>query len=114
MLEMDMKYFVLVNDVVMVSDKWSGPKRICLDQIHTSTVSTVFLGIEHSGGMFETLVMGGPIDGFMVRCHAAENSRAIHARVVEALNSVNWLTYHLDGNVDSKLRALLIDRGDEK
>ena len=103
------EFYYLVDDCIVVTSEWHGPQRVALDKIHNTTVSTVFLGTEHIGGMFETMVMGGPIDEFMIRCDTAARARAIHARIVAILNSVNWLQYHLDGNIETKLLALLND-----
>lgn len=107
------EFYYLVDDCIVVTSEWHGPQRVALDKIHNTTVSTVFLGIEHIGGMFETMVMGGPIDEFQVRCDTAAQARAIHARAVAALNSVNWLQYHLDGNVQQKILLLLNDANEE-
>lgn len=47
-------------------------------------ISTVFLGLDHSydGGppiLFETMIFGGPHDGYQVRCSTFEQARAMHA-----------------------------------
>lgn len=108
-----MDFYFLVDDCIVVTSECHGPQRIAYDNIHDSSVSTVFLGMEHLGGMFETLVIGGPVDGYMQRCDTAAQARAVHARIVAALSSVSWLTYHLDGNVETKLLTLLNDANED-
>ena len=46
-------------------------------------VSTVFLGMDHSFGGWETLVFGGVLDGEMDRYSSRENAEAGHAAVVK-------------------------------
>ena len=104
---MAIKYYTLVNDCIVESEHICGIERIDRDHIHTSTVSTIFLASEHVGGMFETMIMGGPADGFMIRCETAKQAREIHAQVTHILKSINWLTYFLDGNASIKIFDLL-------
>lgn len=52
-----------------------------------ATVSTVFLGLDHRYGdgppqLFETLVFGGPFDGWMDRCATWEQAEAMHEKAV--------------------------------
>jgi len=53
------------------------------------TVSTVFLGIDHSLGdnkeplLFETMVFGGPLDGEMDRCSSYEAAEKMHQLMCE-------------------------------
>lgn len=101
------EFYYLVDDCIVVTTEWSGTQRVAHDTIRDSSVSTLFLGMDHIGGLFETMVFGGPIDGFQIRCATAAQARAIHARVVAVLNSVNWLQYHLDGNIREKILLLI-------
>ena len=45
-------------------------------------VSTVFLGIAHYGGIFETMVFGGPLSDMQIRYETWEQAEAGHARMV--------------------------------
>jgi hypothetical protein len=52
-------------------------------------VSTVFLGIDHNFGfdasppvLFETMIFGGPMDGFMDRYHTREEALQGHAEAL--------------------------------
>lgn len=101
------EFYILVDDCVLVSPAWIGTQPVARDVVYGATVSTVFLGMDHIGGLFETMVMGGVLDGLMVRRETAAESRAFHARIVAALNSVNWLEYHLDGNVKDKILTFI-------
>ena len=62
--------------------------RIALDEIDGITVSTVFLGIDHSadGGeiLFETMIFakGSPLDQYQERCTTYEEALAGHAKAV--------------------------------
>ena len=52
------------------------------------TVSTVFIGLDHSFGggepvLFETMVFGGPLDGEMDRCSTWEGAEKMHELMCE-------------------------------
>jgi hypothetical protein len=55
------------------------------------TVSTVFLGIDHSAGtsrtpiLFETMVFDGEHDGYRVRYHTWEEAETGHRKVCEMI-----------------------------
>lgn len=62
--------------------------RIALDTIGTSTVSTVWLGLDHAYGdgspiIFETLVRSGPLSDEMERYSTEAEARAGHERMCE-------------------------------
>ena len=102
--------YILVDDcivAVLMSD-WEGPQSIASTIVQDAHVSTVFLGIEHVGGMFETMIFGGPVDEFQIRCNTAKQAREIHNRIVKDLQSVDWLQWHLNGHVDEDIKKLLI------
>jgi len=84
-----MDCYVLVDDCIVECqlDEWRGPQRIDNTEVGEYLVSTVFLGIEHVGGMFETMIFGGVLDSHMVRCDTAQEARSIHNKIVEVLRS---------------------------
>lgn len=56
------------------------------------TVSTVFLGLDHSFGegepkLFETRVFGGPLDGKMDRCGTWEAAEKMHELMCERVRA---------------------------
>jgi hypothetical protein len=59
---------------------------------HKAEVSTVFLGLDHSFGtgpplLFETLVIGGPLDEEMERYSTWDDAEAGHAAMVERVSA---------------------------
>lgn len=66
----------------------TDPWKVARDKItNTCTVSTVFLGLNHSFDdrepiLFETLVFGGPLDGDMKRYATYDQAERGHAKVV--------------------------------
>jgi hypothetical protein len=55
-------------------------------------VSTVFMGLDHSFGegppqLFETMIFGGPQDGYQERCETWEQAEAMHAQAVSVADS---------------------------
>jgi hypothetical protein len=63
-------------------------KRVALDHIGESKVSTVFLGLDHNWGegpplLFETMVFGGPLDDETERYSTYEQAEAGHAAMCE-------------------------------
>lgn len=51
-------------------------------------VSTVFLGISHSGYFFETMIFGGP-DEYQERYKTAVEAREGHKRTIKSIVSLN-------------------------
>jgi hypothetical protein len=70
------------NLVPQPGDGWA---RVAQDQIGVARVSTVFMGIDHNftrGGpplLFETMIFGGPEDGFQARYSTWDEAEAGHA-----------------------------------
>ena len=74
-----MKYILKGKEPEPVHDvlawgRWfeTADRRVALDRIGETDISTVFLGLDHQFGsgpplLFETLVFGGELDGEMVR-----------------------------------------------
>lgn len=63
-------------------------KRVAMYESQDFTISTVFLGLDHSGGVgnpivFETLVMGGDLDGNMNRYSTWEEAVEGHNRMIK-------------------------------
>jgi hypothetical protein len=55
-------------------------------------VSTVFLGLDHSFGgatplLFETMIFGGPNDGYQERCSTWEEAEVMHEKAVTLCKS---------------------------
>lgn len=68
-------------------------RRVARTVVGSATVSTVFIGMDHSFGkgppmLFETMVFGGALDDTCQRCTTWEQAEAMHAdmckRVQEA------------------------------
>lgn len=67
-------------------------RRIARDEIAGVTISTVFLGLDHSYGderplLFETLVMGGALDQDMWRYSTRAEALEGHAKAVERVRA---------------------------
>lgn len=65
----------------------SAQRHICIVEVGNSTISTVFLGLDHQYGdgpplLFETLVFGGDLDGHMLRCSTWDEAVAQNAEMV--------------------------------
>lgn len=65
-------------------------KRVANDNIGDTTVSTVFLGVDHNWGdgppiLFETMVFGGDHDEWQWRYHTWDEAAQGHAAVVAAV-----------------------------
>lgn len=103
------QFFILVDDCILESldAQWQGTQRIELTKVQDASISTVFLGMDHIGGLFETMIFGGPADGFQIRSDTAQQAREIHRKVETVLRSVDWLHWHLDGNVTEHINNLL-------
>jgi hypothetical protein len=89
-------------------EQWKGTDQLGDITVHGWRISTVFLGIPHIGGMFETMIFGGPLDGWQVRAETLEQAHTNHARIVEALRDTNWLERYLDGNIGEKLLTKIV------
>ena len=85
------EYFILNGkevvpvDDVLVWGRWfeDFDRRIARDEVGSVTVSTVFIGLDHQFGdgpplLFETLVMGGRLDGEMDRYSTWDEAAAGH------------------------------------
>ena len=60
-------------------------QRIACAEMPEACVSTVWLGIDHGGGMiFETMVFGGELDEKQVRYRTLKEAKAGHKAIVEA------------------------------
>ena len=86
-----MSNFVLIDKKpvaepdILTWSKWfeSANRRVDETQIGDASVSTVFLGIDHSFGsgpplLFETMVFCGPLDQEQDRCSTWEQAQRMH------------------------------------
>lgn len=105
------QFYKLVDDCMVCIDAkdWRGPQQLGDKTIRGVRVSTVFLGTDHFGGMFETMVFGGPADGFMMRYQTVEKAKEGHEKIVDIFRAPNWLLWHLDGNITERIRKQLVE-----
>jgi hypothetical protein len=76
---------------------WMGCKEriVSRDTVNDSSVSTVFLGLDHNYGagppiLWETMVFGGPLDQEQDRCSGSrEQAEAMHAKMVAKVRAVS-------------------------
>ena len=66
-------------------------RRVARSNLGKTVISTVFLVFPHPGGIFETLVQGGVLDGGAQRYSSAEEARKGHEDVVRV---VRWAQFH--------------------
>lgn len=65
----------------------TADRHVAQTEIGEVRISTVFLGLDHSFGsgeplLFETMIFGGPRDGYQERCSTWEQAEAEHAKAV--------------------------------
>lgn len=83
---------VLVEDLLEWAREFETmDRRVAKDMIGDVTVSTVFLGLDHSFGrgkplLFETMVFGGELDGEQDRYHTWEEAEKGHKNMVRRVN----------------------------
>lgn len=67
-------------------DTHDADRHIAHDVVGIVKVSTIFTGLATSDdgppALFETMVFGGPMNGYQVRCSTWEKAEAMHARVL--------------------------------
>jgi hypothetical protein len=95
-------YYILDNDkkIVKATDKeytefFKNPdaRRVALDEINGSRISTVFLGLDHRFDekgppiLFETMVFGGPLDQEQERCCTWDDAEMMHTMMVERVRN---------------------------
>lgn len=91
-------------DDAMTWARWfeRADRKLADTKVGRASVSTIFLGIDHSFGegppvLWETMVFGGPADTMTVRYHSAEEARAGHDVVCAYVRSRStvrgWLWY---------------------
>lgn len=71
-------------------------RRVAGESVDGALVSTVFLGIDHAFGygppqLFETMILGGPHDGYQERCATWEQAEAMHRRALDVARSAPQL-----------------------
>lgn len=76
-------------DDVIAWGKWltenRDTKRVAVDIIGETKISTVFLGLDHQWGdgpplLYETMIFGGPHDDWQERCSTREEALQMHER----------------------------------
>ncbi len=78
-----------MDDVVEWSRRFEMDNRVVgSEEIGSTIVSTVFLGIDHNHShgrpvLFESMVFKGPLDGTMHRWHTYNEAEEGHRRLVE-------------------------------
>lgn len=80
---------IVENDLIKWA-KWfeKADRHVAKDNVDNFSISTVFLGIDHSFGdeskpiLFETLVFGGKLDGEMERYSTWEEAKKGHKEMV--------------------------------
>lgn len=91
----EIHYMLDENDEIITTtsfEEWgawfeTANRALAQDVIRQATVSTVFLGVDHSftdGGppiLFETMIFGGPFDELQWRYETAEDALAGHERI---------------------------------
>ncbi len=64
-------------------------RQLAKTPVHEATVSTVFLGLDHNFGtngpplLWETMIFGGPHDGYQDRYSTRDEALTGHAKAVE-------------------------------
>lgn len=97
------KKVIPCNDRVAWARWIENPKNriIARDQVRGMCVSTAFLGVDHGLGskprFFETMILGGPLDGQSWRYHTHKEARMGHAKVVEEVKGME-VYFGLDEN----------------
>ena len=102
-----MTYYILdghnpvpCNDL-MEWGKWMGiaNRIVSQEKVNGAKVSTIFLGIDHSFGgpnaapkLFETMIFGGPYDGYQRRCMFWNEAEAMHKGAVEMVKRAMEIT----------------------
>jgi hypothetical protein len=70
---------------------FASTRQVARDEVGEQSVSTVFLGIDHSFSddgppiIFETMIFGGPFDEYQWRYATWDEAAAGHKRLVKAL-----------------------------
>lgn len=90
------------NPVPCTNREWSHwfettPRHVDKTELEGDVrVSTVFLGLDHSFGdgeplLFETMIFGGPHDGYQERCSTWDQAVEMHRNAVEvAMKLKDW------------------------
>jgi hypothetical protein len=99
------KFYILIDECIVeveLSD-YKGPSRVADTYVREARVSTVFLGMEHDGGMFETMIFGGPHHDRMFRYDTYRDAMDSHNEIVSRLRKINWLQWNLNSDNVRKL-----------
>lgn len=74
-----------VDNLVLLHDKASGKFDLAKCIIRDALVSTIFLPSPISSMFFETMVLGGPMDGRQERHATYEEAMACHDKIIKEL-----------------------------
>lgn len=75
----------------------SADRKVAVDHVGDSKISTVFLGVDHAWGangppqLFETMVFGGPMDMHQERCSTWDEAVRQHDRVLEQVRQNQYV-----------------------
>ena len=74
-------------DIMVGAARMEGDRSVASTAVGEASVSTVFLGLDHRRGdgppiLFETMIFGGPEDGFQERYTTWAEAEAGHERAV--------------------------------
>lgn len=72
-----------------IAETGTDPWNVAKTKVGDVTISTMFVGLDHSGGkptsrplLFETMIFGGKHDRWQDRCSTWEEAEAMHERAV--------------------------------
>lgn len=94
----EMKTYILNGHIPETDDNFEACARMTRTVAKTSIgdvrISTVFLGMDHNffgNGpplLFETMIFGGPHDGYQERCSTWEEAEKQHEKAVELARAI--------------------------
>ena len=90
---LDGKKAVACDDLIKWANWFATANRhVAKEEIGDATISTVFLGLNHSFGeprplLFETMVFGGDLDEYQERCSTWEEAETMHAETVRRVKA---------------------------
>jgi hypothetical protein len=91
-------YYIMINgevehtdDVNQWSESFNNDRKVRHDVLDDISISTVFLGIDHSHGgsvpiLFETMVFGGEFDQYQERYSTIEEAIEGHQKIFDKID----------------------------
>ena len=104
---LDGKKAVPCNDLMAWADWFeTADRHVAQEAVGDIQVSTVFLGLNYRWGsgeplLFETMIFGGPDDGYQTRCSTWEEAVAMHAKALRLARSRTAAEQPRAENLDS-------------